>query len=142
MLRALAEAAAGRYQVALDLSRPALAYDSAGRAGDPFFRAALHVVRGDWYLASNQSTPADASWLWYQNLDVVGWPTTVAQAGEVDWALGTLARWRRGNLAASEGRRAEGCRMMDQVMGFWSQAESSIAPLRAEAGRILRQCSN
>jgi hypothetical protein len=142
MLRALAEAAAGRYQAALNLSRPALAYESAGRAGDPFFRAALHVVRGDWYLASNQSTPADASWLWYQNLDVVGWPTTVAQAGEVDWALGTLARWRRGNLAASEGRRAEGCRMMDQVMGFWSQAEPSIAPLRAEAGRILRQCSN
>ena len=83
MLRAMGEGVAGRFQAALELSEPALAFDSAGRAGDPFFRAALHLKRGDWYAALNHPASADAAWLWYENLDVVGWPTTVAQAGEV-----------------------------------------------------------
>jgi tetratricopeptide (TPR) repeat protein len=141
MLRAMGEAAAGRFEDALELSRPALAYDSAGGAGDPFFRAALHLERGDWYLAAHQTASADESWLWYENLDVVGWPMTVAQAAEVDWALGNYARWRRGKLAASEGKAADGCRLMAQVVGSWSQAEPSIEPLRAEASRVQRQCS-
>lgn len=142
MLRAMGEAGVGRFEAALELSEPALAYDSAGRAGDPFFRAALHLERGAWFVALNQPASADAAWLWYENLDVVGWPTTVAQAGEVDWALGSYAQWRRGKLAASNGKLAEGCRMMAQVMGTWSRAEPSIQPLRAEASQIVRRCSS
>ncbi len=140
LLRAMKEAAAGRLEGALELSRPALAYDSAGGAGDPFFRAALHLERGEWYLASNQPASADASWLWYENLDVVGWPMTVAQAAEVDWALGSYARWRRGKLAFSDHKPAVGCGMLAQVVGTWSHAEPSIESLRTEAGRVLRQC--
>jgi len=142
MLRAMGEAAAGRLDSALELSEPALAYDSAGRAGDPFFRAALHLKRGDWYAASNQPASADAAWLWYENLDVVGWPSTVAQAGEVDWALGSYARWKRGKLAASNGKLAQGCRMMAQALSAWSRAEPSIEPLRAEASQVMRRCSS
>jgi tetratricopeptide (TPR) repeat protein/predicted Ser/Thr protein kinase len=142
MLRAMGEAAAGRFEAALQLSEPALDYDSAGRAGDPFFRAALHLERGDWYAASNQPVSADAAWLWYENLDVVGWPSTVAQAAEVDWAFSSYARWRRGKLAASEGKLADGCRMMDQVLTTWKRAEPSIAFLRAEANQIMRRCSS
>ncbi|HJR16011.1 MAG TPA: protein kinase [Gemmatimonadales bacterium] len=140
LLRAMAEATAGRYAAALELSRPALSYDSAGRAGDPFFRAALHLARGNWYAASNQPSSADASWLWYENLDVVGWPSTVAQAAEVDWAFSSHARWRRGKLADSHSRPVHACRMMTQAADAWRGAEASIEPLRAEARTVIGRC--
>jgi tetratricopeptide (TPR) repeat protein/tRNA A-37 threonylcarbamoyl transferase component Bud32 len=139
-LRAMLQSAAGRFHDALELSRPALAYDSAGRAGDPFFRSVLHLQRGEWYAAAGQTRAADAAWLWYENLDAVGWPSTVAQACEVDWALGTYARWRRARLADSSGVRNEACRGMTDVVGLWAEADSAYGPLLREARGFLQQC--
>jgi hypothetical protein len=139
-LRAMQHAAAGRFHDALELSQPALAYDSAGRAGDPFFRSVLHLQRGEWHAAAGQARAADAAWLWYENLDAVGWPSTVAQACEVDWALGTYARWRRARLADSSGVRNEACRRMADVAGLWADAEPAYGPLLREARGLLQQC--
>jgi tetratricopeptide (TPR) repeat protein len=139
-LRAMQLAAAGRFHDALELSEPALAYDSAGRAGDPFFRSVLHLQRGEWHTAAGQARAADAAWLWYENLDAVGWPSTVAQACEVDWALGSYARWRRARLADSAGARSETCRGMADVATLWAAAEPAYGPLLTEARGSLQRC--
>jgi serine/threonine protein kinase/tetratricopeptide (TPR) repeat protein len=139
-LRAMQHSAAGRFQDALELSQPALAYDSAGRAGDPFFRSVLHLQRGEWHAAAGQPRQADAAWLWYENLDAVGWPGTVAQACEVDWALGTYARWRRARLADSTGARNETCRGMADVAALWADAEPGYGPMLNEARGFVQRC--
>ena len=139
-LGALQRARGGRFQDALDLLQPALAYDSAGGAGDPFFRSVLHLQLGEWHAAAGQPRAADLAWLWYENLDAVGWPSTVAQACEVDWALGTYASWRRARLADSAGARALACRGMNRVLSHWAGSERSHSPLLSTARELLQKC--
>src|SRR4029079_7449397 len=133
LLLAMQEALAGKAGAALQLSEPALAFDSAGKAGDPFFRAALHLQRGDWFERLNQAASAEPSWLWYENLDVVGWPSTVAQAGEVDWPLGNLGRLKRARLAARSGNMEAKCRLAAVLTRSWARAEPAFDALLAEA---------
>jgi tetratricopeptide (TPR) repeat protein len=140
LLLAMQEARAGRTEVALQLSEPALTYDSAGKAGDPFFRAALHLQRGDWFERMNQTASAERSWLWYENLDVIGWPSTVVQAGEVDWPLGNLGRLKRATLAARSGNKEASCRLIAELSRSWGHAEASFGPLLAEARALERHC--
>jgi hypothetical protein len=140
LLRAMQEATAGRFESALQLSEPALSYDSAGKAGDPFFRAALHLQRGDWLERMNQPEAAQRSWLWYEGLDVVGWPSSVVQAAEVDWPLGNLGRLRRARLAAKSRNKAEACRLAGELSRSWAGAEPPFAPLLAEARALQRRC--
>lgn len=140
-LQAMRQALSSRFESALASSEPALAFDSAGRAGDPFFRSALHLQRGEWQLALKQPRAADAAWLWYENLDAVGWPSTVSQAAEVDWALGTFARWRRGHVADSTGSPDRACGLMREVLTMWAQADRALGPYLAEARNTARACS-
>src|SRR4051794_35323120 len=140
LLRAMQQATAGRFESALQLSEPALGYDSAGKAGDPFFRAALHLQRGDWLERMNRPEAAQRSWLWYEALDVVGWPSSVVQAAEVDWPLGNLGRLRRARLAAKSRNKAEACRLAGELSRSWAGAEPLFAPLLAEARALQRRC--
>jgi tetratricopeptide (TPR) repeat protein/predicted Ser/Thr protein kinase len=139
-LSALQVARDGRFQQALDLLQPALVYDSAGGAADPFFRSVLHLQLGEWQAAMGRRRAADSAWIWYQNLDAVGWPSTVAQACEVDWALGTYANWRRALLADSAGAHELACRGMTRVVSHWAGAESSYAPMLSAARELLQKC--
>jgi tRNA A-37 threonylcarbamoyl transferase component Bud32/tetratricopeptide (TPR) repeat protein len=136
-LRALRAARAGRFEEALRISEPALAFDSAGSAGDPFFRSALHLERGGWRQASGDPAGADAEWLWYEGLDVVGWPSGVVQAGEVDWALGPYARVRRSSVTPDAGQR---CRLTAEALAMWTQPEPAVAILAADARQRMSQC--
>ena len=139
-LLAMQAALAGRPDTALQLSEPALAYDSAGKAGDPFFRAVLHLQRGEWFERMNQPIAAERSWLWYENLDVIGWPSTVVQAGEVDWPLGNLGRLKRARLAARSGHKEASCLLAAELTRNWARAEPAFAPLLAEARGLERSC--
>jgi tRNA A-37 threonylcarbamoyl transferase component Bud32/tetratricopeptide (TPR) repeat protein len=140
LLRAVQLAMAGRPEAALQLSEPALAYDSAGKAGDPFFRAVLHMQRGDWFEQMDRSEAAESSWRWYESLDVIGWPSNVAQAGEVDWPLGNLGRLRRARLAAKSGNKEETCRLTAELTQRWAGAEPPFEPLLAEVRELQRPC--
>ena len=139
LLQALVEAHEGRFDEALRTSEPALAFDSAGRAGDPFFRAALHLKRGEWYVALGDSAAADASWLWYQGLDVVGWPVGVVQAGEVDWALGPYAKLRRGRILAGRDP-GQSCLLLREALAGWDRPEPALTSLVAEARKRVERC--
>src|SRR3989442_5159336 len=115
----------GRYGDALrvsdalrELEAPAL---SGAMPVDPFFRTVLHVLRAEWSTASGQPGDAARELLWYQNNDVSGLPAGDPQVGDVDWAFGTLARWRRGALLEREGRQDEACHAYRDVARLWSR---------------------
>jgi hypothetical protein len=137
---ALAASLAGDAPRALALSAPVLAHDSAGRAFEPFLRAALHLVRGEWFAELGRSADADRSWLWYENTDVVGWPDAEAQAAEVDWALASWARLRRASLAASGGRSAEACARLREALAAWTRPEAPIAALADSLRSVFVPC--
>jgi hypothetical protein len=133
ILEGALHARAARWREALAASEPALAYDSAGRAPDPFHRAALHLLRGEWLSRIDRPVDADQAWLWYENLDLIGWPSAEAQAGEVDWALGTWARARRARLGGA-GR----CELAGRAAELWSRPEPAFTALAAEMSRLGR----
>ena len=137
---AAATAAAQDPREALRLSEPALAYDSAGRAPDPFFRAALHLARGDWHASLGQAAEADRSWLWYESTDAVGWPDAEAQPADVDWALGTYARTRRALAAASLGDLETACPLARRVLQIWSSPDAPVGELAERLRRGASAC--
>jgi tetratricopeptide (TPR) repeat protein len=140
LLAAMATAASGHPDSALLISEPALARDSAGYAPDPFFRAALHLLRGTWQVATGQPDEADRSWLWYENTDAVGWPDAEAQPAEVDWALGSWARVRRASLASATGRQGDACALGRRVLETWHHAEPSTTRLADSLRTSLASC--
>jgi hypothetical protein len=140
LLVGMDSAARGNWAGALAATEPALAFDSAGR-GDAFLRAALHLQRGAWLEHSGRAKEADSSWLWYENLDVVGWPSAAAQSAEVDWALATYARSRRARLALAAGDQAEGCAFAEAVADAWAEAEPPVAAAGREVASLANGCS-
>ena len=138
LLAAMARAVRGDLAAALRVSEPALALDSAGYAPDPFFRSALHLLRGEWLAASGRGLDADRSWLWYENTDAIGWPQAEAQPAEVDWAFGSTARLRRAAQAFADGRRADGCTIAPRLLEVWSRPEPAVA---ATTARLRQQAA-
>jgi serine/threonine protein kinase/tetratricopeptide (TPR) repeat protein len=112
---------------ALALTDPVLDADSAGRQPDPFLRATLHLVRGDWADAAGDATLADRAWLWSENTDAVRWPSAEAQPVDVDWALGAYAGAQRASLAFRRGDRARGCLLARRTLEFWREPEPGMA---------------
>ncbi len=137
---ALEQAGAGHLDSAVALSRPLLAFDPTVRAGDPFARAALFLLRAEWLTALGRLEEADHMLLWQENSDIDGWAHREAQAGDVDGALGVYARLKRAKLALQRGRAAEGCAVFRRVLELWSDSEPAMASLVAEAAARARDC--
>lgn len=113
---------------ALTISDPLLALDSAGRGGDPFLRTMLHLFRAQWWVEAGNVEAAGRELRWHENSDFVGHGGAAAQAGEIDWAFGTLGRWRRARLLDRGDRPTpEFCRCLEDVVRLWSGAEASYA---------------
>ena len=136
LLDADAEAGAGHPQSALARSEPLLALDSAWRAGDPFFRALLHLMRAQWHAAAGASLQAVRDLRWSENNDLrtVGFPAAAPEAAEVDWSLGTLARWRRARLLDGTGDAAAACVAYAAVARLWTRGDAPFAA-RADSAR-------
>jgi hypothetical protein len=120
---------------AVGRTAPLLALDSAARAGDPFFRAALHQLRAEWLARDGDVASAARELLWYGNYDVVDQPAGPAQAADVDWSLGTLARWHRAGLAGSGGSAGTGlCADLSDVARLWAHGDARYRA-RADSAR-------
>jgi len=132
----------GRYDTALALSEPLLAYDSAGVVEDPFARALLHLKRADWTLALGDSAAADRELLWYENSDIgiEGWIQRDLQPGEVDAMLSPLVRLRRAELALARADEAAACPWLHRIRELWSEVEPAFAPVVARARGLARAC--
>ncbi len=132
-LHALDLGARGLYEAALDASDQLLAFDSAGRGGDPFARAVLHMKRAEWYDSLGQRDEAEAARLWHEHFEFVGYPEKEAQASEIDWALSPYVRLLRARAADHRGDRERACSYMSRLAELWADADSVYGPLRDEA---------
>ena len=101
---------------------------------DQFFRAVVHLRSAAWRAQIGDIEGARAELIWYEHLHLSGLPMGLPQAAEVDWAFGTLARWRLARLLdRSSGRRAqrgEACAAYAAVVRNWAGAP---APYGARA---------
>lgn len=107
-----------------------------------FLRAFLHLRRGEWRMALGDADQARREWVWHENQDVEGDLRGAPVSAEVDWALGTLARWRRAQAAGRAAElRADACRDYAEVARLWgggnptarARADSARAALRSLA---------
>ncbi len=143
---------AGPARVLADADAMARAGDAAGAlaATEPlhlvetsagtFVRAFLHLRRGEWRMSLGNPEQARREWVWHENQDVAGDFRGAPVAAEVDWALGTLARWRRAQAAGrAAASRDDACRDYAEVARLWrggnltarARADSARAALRA-----------
>ena len=133
-------AAAGRPRAALVLLDP-IDVDAVARGLDPFFRTVVHLRRAAWRARIGDVEGARAELVWHEHTDVVGPPTGLPQAAEVDWAFGTLARWRLARLLDA-GRRAErgqACDGYAAVVRHWSGAPAPYGARAEMAGTRARE---
>jgi hypothetical protein len=131
LLQAAGAAKRGDPAEALRQTDQLLETESAG-AADPFFRAALHLLRADWQERLGTKWTADHELLWYENTDVIEFPSGPPQPSEVDWAFGALARWRRARLGAVTGD--ELCRLDGDIVRLWENGEPRYVA-RADTAR-------
>jgi hypothetical protein len=133
-----AEATAGRPEAALRRSGPLLALDSAGQAGDPYFRAMLHLMRAQWHadLGDTAAAVRDLRWAENNDLRTVTYPAGEPESAEIDWSLGTLARWRRARLLDGGPGDDEACACYAAVARLWS---GGAAPFAARADTARRR---
>jgi serine/threonine protein kinase len=140
LLRALELAARGDAAGAVALSATLLPFDEWEQLGDPFARTVLHVRRAEWLERLGRPAAADGEWLWYENSDFEGWLTGDVEAVEVDWALGTWARWRRARNALAAGDAARGCEYLVRVMELWRDADPAFGSDVARAHALRETC--
>ncbi len=115
-------ASGGRLLSAITLTELADVDGAAGRT-NPFFRAVAHLQRADWRAQIGDVAGARADLLWHEHTDLVGLPTGLPQAAEIDWAFGTLARWRLARLLDSTGAEGgEACEAYAAVARLWTLA--------------------
>jgi hypothetical protein len=129
------EALGGRLAAALERSEPLLGLDSAAQ-GDPFFRSFLHLMRAQWHAGLGDTAAAVRDLRWHENnsLRVVENVAPAPEPAEVDWSLGTLARWRRARLRDGTPGDAEACACYAAVARLWRGAEAPFAA-RADSAR-------
>jgi hypothetical protein len=107
---------------------------SEGLVG-PFFRTVVHLLRAEWYGESINPLAARRELLWHQNLDQDGLLRAEARVEEVDWAFGTLARWRRSMVLERLGDEGELCDVYGDIVRLWSKGDSVYAVRAKEVGR-------
>jgi len=139
-LEAMRHALTGDHAGALELSQPLFASDSADRMADPFARAVLHRHRALWYEQVGRLEEAEKEWLWYENSDFAGWLAGEAQAAEIDWAVGTYARFDRSRVLRQLGNGERACQMVRRLLEIWTNPEPQVAPLRDRAAELAREC--
>ena len=129
-------AAAGQPRLALRKLDP-INVDSVARHGDPFFRAIVHLQRATWRAQIGDIEGAKSELVWHEHQDLVGLPTGLPQAADVDWAFGTLARWRLARLldrSTSHVDHGEACDAYAAVVRHWSGAPAPYGA-RADTAR-------
>jgi len=128
-------AAAGHPGAALKQLDP-IDVDSVARWVDPFFRAIVHFQSAVWRAQIRDIEGAKSELVWHEHLDLVGVPTGLPQAADVDWAFGTLASWRLARLLDGIRRadRGEACTAYATVVRHWFDAPAPYGA-RADTAR-------
>jgi hypothetical protein len=127
-----------RIDSALVLTQPLVGLRAGQVGGDPFFRAALHLFRSEWWARLNRLAPAMRELVWFENSDQDNLPTLDPQPMEVDWAFGVQARWRWvALLDEADGSAEERCRLYRDVARLWADGAAAYAARALDARRQL-----
>lgn len=121
------------YRRALTRSAPLLAEQFLPRGGDPFWRAALHLLRARAYEGLGERAGARAERRWSENQDIARVLGGRIQAVEVDWALSVHSDGERARLALAQADTAVACRLLRRVVRLWEAAEPPLAAVRSRA---------
>jgi tRNA A-37 threonylcarbamoyl transferase component Bud32/tetratricopeptide (TPR) repeat protein len=153
LLNAVGEAGMGRHAAALMRSHRLLGRQTATvllhgsqvrgeLLSDPFARSLLHLKRAAWYEAIDSVAAAERELVWYEAVDVLGFPSLEPpQAGEIDWALGVVGRYRRAQLAERLGDRELACRLSRRTAELWQDPSPAlVAEMRWAREATLRLC--
>jgi hypothetical protein len=126
----------GALQLADSLGRWERASNVTAGAVGPFFRTALHLFQAEWHLANDNFEAARRRLLWHEGWDMDGLPIDEPRVEEVDWAFGTLARWRRAEVLELMGDLGSGelCDVYRDIDRLWTDGDSVYAA-RAESAR-------
>jgi hypothetical protein len=126
---------AGHHTEALAMT-DSFALDPYLGTADPFLRAALHLLRAEWHAAAGDLAAARRALRWHENTDLLGHPIGAPQAGEVDWAFGTVGRWRRAAVLEQGGFLGEElCGALRGVERHWRGGEKEFAARADSAHR-------
>jgi serine/threonine protein kinase len=101
---------------------------SLSQPTDPFVRTIARMSRAQQRAAQGDMDGARRELRWHEHTDLVGLPTGHPQTAEVDWAFGTLARWRLANLVGA-------CDAYRAVVRLWSEGEP-LYRARADTARM------
>jgi hypothetical protein len=90
-------------------------------------------------MSLGDAEQARREWVWHENQDVDGDLRGAPVSAEVDWALGTLARWRRARAAGQAAEfRDDACRDYAEVARLWSGGNPT-ARARADSAHAARR---
>jgi hypothetical protein len=137
LLEADSLAAAGQARRALSLTGT-LAIDSTARHLDPFVRAISRLERARWFAELGDIESARRELRWHQHTNLTGVPNGPPQAAEVDWAFGTLARWRLARLLDDGTATGELCAAYAAVRHHWQDGAAPFAARADSAAGRLR----
>jgi len=106
----------------------------------PLLRSTLHLLRAEWYTRLDDIDNAVRELRWHEHVDLAKLPIDDPTALEVDWALGTLARWRRAELLRDRGRAdVEMCNCYWNVARLWRGGDSPFSSRAAAALQHWRE---
>jgi serine/threonine protein kinase len=131
VLTAQGLAAEQRYRQALEATTGFGVQENAIQH-DPFLRLVVRMDRAGWYSRVGNDRAALRELIWSEHQDVTP-PNGLPQAGEVDWAFGTMVRWER--AAAMERARAETselCPTLAMLARLWRDGQP-VSRIRADS---------
>ena len=102
--------------------------------GDLFLRSGVMLSLAEWYTRRGQVEQARGVLRWHQHLNMTDFPVADPRSAEVDWSLGTLARWRAARLLDRGINDAELCRSYRVVTEHWAMGDPEFRS-RADSAR-------
>lgn len=140
LLEADRMARAGRPQDALRLADTIRRWEIADVVPDRFFRTVLHFLMAEWHTKLGNLQAAVEALRWHEALDLWELPREAPVAQEIDWAFGTLARWKRALLLDSlQDMGGETCSSFGAVARLWGRGDPEYASRAEIAGRRLQE---
>jgi hypothetical protein len=119
---------------ALELAGTVRQWEITEAVPDRFFRTVLHFLMAEWYTRQGNLQAAVEILRWHEALDLWDLPREAPVAQEIDWAFGTLARWKRAHLLdRMSDSGGETCSAYGAVARLWANGDGEYARRAREA---------
>ncbi len=110
-----------------------------GQDDGPLEDVVVRLLRAEWQEQSGDRAGALATLLWHEHLWTIGHLTSDPQPGELGWAVGTLARWRRVPLLGPADGIATRCAELRAIERRWKYGQAPFARRADSAGGTAKR---